>query len=121
MKGWSVTASLAAVVAAFTQKVPALLLLASASALLFWVIEAIWKSFQQAYYPRLRAIEDFMHGVGNEEFGSPEIAHSWSAAWRRNSFARIMWWGHVCLPHVAIVVAGLLLWFLNLRYSIIPK
>jgi uncharacterized membrane protein len=121
MKGWSVTASLAAVGAAFTQKAPSLLLMASTSALLFWVIEAIWKSFQQAYYPRIRAIEDFMHGAGSEKFSSPGISHSWSASWRRNSFVRIMWWGHVCLPHVAIFVAGILLWFLNLSYPIVPK
>jgi hypothetical protein len=62
-----------------------------------------------------------MYGVGNDEFRSPEISHSWSAARRRNSFVRVLWWGYVCLPHVAIVVAGSLLWILNLSYPIVPK
>lgn len=114
MKGWSVTASMAAIGTAFTQTAPTLFLLASVSAFLFWVIEALWKSFQQAYYPRIRKIEDFMRGVGTQEFNSPDIAHSWSEAWRRTSFSRILWWGHVCLPHVAIVIGGILLWFWSL-------
>jgi hypothetical protein len=121
MKGWSVTASMAAIGAAFTQTTPALFLLASVSAFLFWVIEALWKSFQQAYYPRIREIEDFMRGVEREEFSSPDIAHSWSAAWRKTSFTRIMWWGHVCLPHVAIAFAGILLWFWSLVCPMVKK
>ena len=121
MKGWSVTASMAAIGAAFTQATPTLFLLASASAFLFWVIEALWKSFQQAYYPRIRKIEDFMRGVGAEEFSSPDIAHSWSMAWRKTSFARNLWWGHVCLPHVAVVFAGILLWFWSLFHPMVKQ
>lgn len=102
-------------------KVPALFLLASASAMSFWVIEAIWKSFHQAYYPRIRVIQAFMRGVGTDEFSPPDISHSWTAAWRRNSFVSILCWSHVCLPHVAIVVAGLLLWVLNPSHSIVSK
>jgi hypothetical protein len=119
IKGWSVTASMAAIAAAFTQSAPALFLLASVSALLFWIIEALWKVFQQAYYPRLREIEDYMRGVPSEGFSSPDIVKSWSSAWRRTSLSRVMCWGHVCLPHVAIVVAGLLLWWYNFMWSLL--
>lgn len=112
---------MAAIGAAFTQTTPALFILASASAFLFWAIEALWKSFQQAYYPRIREIEDFMRGAEGDEFSSPDIAHSWSAAWRKTSFARIMLWGHVCLPHVAIAFAGILLWLWSLFCPMVKK
>ena len=59
IKAWSVTLAMAGVGAAFTQKVAVLLLLAGVASMLFWVTEALWKSFQQAYYPRIRELEAF--------------------------------------------------------------
>jgi hypothetical protein len=110
IKSWSVTSSLAAIGFALKEERPVLLLVGSASALLFWVIEAIWKSYQQAHYPRIRAIEDFMRGGSSTELSSPSIMRSWSKSWRWNSFIPIMVWGGVCLPHIAVVIVGLLLW-----------
>jgi len=110
IKGWSVTASLAGIGVALKEANPNLLLVASSSALLFWITEALWKSFQQAYYPRIRAIEDYMRSGGEIELGSPSILRSWSLAWRWHDFIRIMPWGHVCLPHAPIFLVGIILW-----------
>ena len=111
IKGWSVTASLTAIGIALKEELDFLMLVASFSALLFWIVEALWKSFQQAYYPRIRSIEDYMRGGVSAEIYSPAILRSWSSSWRWNHFIPIMLWGHVCLPHVAIFLVGLALWF----------
>ena len=111
IKGWSVTASLTAIGIGLKEKLDYLLLVASFSALLFWIVEALWKSFQQAYYPRIRSIEDYMRSGVSAEFYSPGILRSWSSSWKWHHFIPIMVWGHVCLPHVAIFLVGLVLWF----------
>jgi hypothetical protein len=121
IKGWSVTASLGAIGLAFSENVPELLPVAAASALLFWVIEALWKSFQQAYYPRIKAIENHLRGTDHSPFSSPEIMRSWCSAWRWHSFIPLMAWAHVALPHAVICLAGLLLWQLNPRHSLVPS
>jgi hypothetical protein len=83
IKAWSVTVSIAGVGAAFTQKASVLLILAAASALLFWIIEALWKSFQLAYFHRIRTIEAYMRGEGLEDFTAPDITRAWSIGWRQ--------------------------------------
>jgi uncharacterized membrane protein len=110
VKSWSVTASLATFGLALKEKQSGLFLVASCSALLFWIIEAVWKSFQQAYYPRIRAIEEYMCSGESTELSSPSILRSWASNWRWHNFIRIMPWGHVCLPHAPIFIAGFILW-----------
>jgi hypothetical protein len=54
-----VTASLAGIAASFQGDGAALLcLLAAVASFSFWLIEALLKSFQQGFYPRLLAIEN---------------------------------------------------------------
>lgn len=120
IKTWSVTVSMAAVGAAITQKAPILLVLASGSALLFWIIEALWKSFQLAYYHRIRTIESYMRGGGPEDFTVPDINRAWSTGWRQYSMKTIIWWPHVFLPHAIIVVFGLGAWVANWFVKIVP-
>lgn len=115
IKAWSVTLSAAAIVAAYVEDAPTVLLVASGSALVFWLIEAVWKVNQQAFYKRIRQIEN--HFNGTYELSSPlQIATAWSAAWRergRDRFAlRVMWWSHVALPHIVVAMAGLILFFI---------
>ena len=109
---------LAGVAAAFVEKVPILLLLSGLASVLFWVTEALWKQFQQAYYPRIREIEAWMAGEEVAHPHSPRIAISWSEAWgvgRRGHFrlARILSWPHVFLPHAAIALVSVAAWTVN--------
>lgn len=113
IKNWSVTVSIGAIGTAFTQKMPVLLLLASGSALLFWIIEMAWKSFQTAHYERIDAIEAYMRGELKEGFCTPDISRSWRISWEKRPLWRIFWWGHVCLPHAVIFVLGIVVWFIN--------
>ncbi|TGQ65132.1 MAG: hypothetical protein E5V49_06820 [Mesorhizobium sp.] len=114
IKAWSVTLSAAGIVTSYTQKVPMILLIASGSALVFWIIEALWKTSQQAYYKRVYAIENyFVSPTG--EFPPYQIATSWSHSWHthgRGALAlKIMVWPRILLPHaiVATVAATLFL------------
>ncbi len=114
IKAWSVTLSAAGIVAAYVEKAPIVLLIASGSALVFWMVEALWKTNQQAFYPRIRLIENHFSGSDNPVLPL-QIAHSWSAAWRQRGRARfaftVMWWWHVALPHIAVAVVAALLFF----------
>lgn len=112
IKAWSVTLSAAGIVTAYVETAPMILLIASASALIFWIVEALWKTNQQAFYERVYEIE--------RHFGSPgsptqplRIAGSWSESWHRHGGARlalrVMWWWHVLMPHVAVSIAGIFL------------
>lgn len=113
INGWSVTVSMAAIGTAFTAHTSILLLLAAGSSLLFWIIEALWKSFQLAYYQRIIEIEDYCAGKRAPQFSFPYISHSWSEAWHARPILESFWWYHLCLPHVTIVLLGTALWILN--------
>jgi len=121
IKAWSVTVSMAGIVTAFTQEIAMLFIFAGVSSLLFWIIEALWKSFQQAYYNRIREIEAFF--AGKQETTHFQINSSWSKAWhacRAQKFGRIMTWPHVFLPHAIIALGGPCLWLMNTIHPFVP-
>ncbi len=121
IKAWSVTLSMVGIGAAFTAKLPLLLLLSAGASLLFWLVEGSWKTFQQANYYRLRKIEDYMQGkIPLEAFRVPDITHAWSVGWREVSLRKVMSWPHVFLPHAIVVIAGAVLWIINFFMPIIP-
>jgi hypothetical protein len=108
IKAWSVTLSAAGLVAAYTEDQPIVLLIAGFSALAFWLVEALWKTNQQAFYPRIRAIEAaFREG---SEIPPLQIATSWSASWHAAWGAglpyRVFRWPHVFLPHLPVALAA---------------
>ncbi|WP_380877883.1 hypothetical protein ACFB49_14650 [Sphingomonas sp. DBB INV C78] len=69
IKTWSVTVSLAGVVAAYGSDSISLsdrsviLWVAAASAASFWLIEFLWKCFQWSFLPRIEAIETEMRRI----------------------------------------------------------
>jgi hypothetical protein len=121
IKAWSVTFSAAGLSAAYLQGKAVLLLVAGLSAVVFWIVEALWKTNQQAYYPRIREIETYFRTAGTKEAPliTPfKIGTAWSYHFRakggyRRAF-KIMWWPHVALPHVVVLAASLLLLGLSL-------
>ncbi|MDH5571497.1 MAG: hypothetical protein OEY89_07010 [Gammaproteobacteria bacterium] len=119
VKSWSVTISMAGIGIAFIEKIPFLFLLAAASSLLFWIIETIWKTFQQAFYYRLTNIEKYLNGIKFDDFRYPYITSSWGKGWKSVSFIKVFFWPHVLLPHLIIIIAGITLWLINLNTPII--
>ena len=115
IKTWSVTSSIAGLAAAYVQGSPTILWLSGASASVFWLVEALWKTNQQSYYPRIGEIEAHFHdGVPTRPLA---ITRSWSRSFferGRYLYAlRIMAWPHVALPHVAVVAAVIALGVFN--------
>ncbi len=112
IKAWSISFSLAAVAGAFASKAVSVLLLACASAVLFWWLEARWKTFQDAYYGRIDDIEQ--HFRGERALTSAlQIRASWYRSWNGGSRKRlweILAWPHVALPHAVVAAIALLLY-----------
>ncbi len=111
IKAWSVTFSLTALGAAYAAKAPAILAVSSFSALLFWLLEGYWKTFQYAYYKRNGELEK--HFEGTETLStSMQIGTVWYKNWKAGGnkrLIRIMFWSHVALPHLAVAFVGIVL------------
>jgi hypothetical protein len=116
IKAWSVTFSAAALGTAYVQNEPLLLLIAAISAFVFWIVEALWKTNQQAYYARVWEIEVHYQNEGADQIRDIRpfaIGLSYDKSFKElGAYSRVwtvMRWPHVALPHIVVIFAGLLL------------
>jgi hypothetical protein len=119
IKSWSVTLSMAGVGVAYLEGKAVILLMAALSGLLFWIVEALWKTFQYAFYDRIYEIEKYYAGE-LQEISAPRIAHSWSKSWHAGGTKRvfrIMQWPHVWLPHGIVFGGGMTLYLIHLIWG----
>lgn len=113
IKAWSV--SLAGVIAgssSFSDNKLAILFAAFVS-LMFWFIDGYWKTFQYANYHRVGYIEEYMRGE-RSDVQNLQLTKSWSTSYRNGGLRRlmkIMLWPHVALPHGAMSVLLLVVFF----------
>jgi hypothetical protein len=117
IKAWSITFSMAVLVGAFTSHAAVVLLIASSASLLFWALEALWKSFQLGYYHRIDVIEQHFRSPAEEIPRPLQIREAWMERWNATPWAevwRIAWWAHVALPHLLAAAAGVILYMLSL-------
>lgn len=115
IKAWSISFSLAAIAGAFASQAYLVFLVAFVSALLFWFLEATWKSFQLGYYQRAEAIERHFQGE-SAPIAPLQIGATWFRHWRSGGstrWAQMMLWPHVALPHAAVALIGGLLFVLT--------
>lgn len=116
IKGWSVTISLAAVVAAFASDKlgdnarTAILLVAAASALAFWAIEFVWKCFQWTFFHRIDHIEQSLRD-GGPLCAPLQIRSFFHANFKRDLKGnyRKAWKPFIALPHAGVAIAALAL------------
>lgn len=80
IKAWSISFSLAAIAGAFASQAYLVFLVAFVSALLFWFLEATWKSFQLGYYQRAEAIERHFQGEA-APIAPLQIGATWFRHW----------------------------------------
>jgi hypothetical protein len=125
IKAWSVTFSAAGLGLAYQQDNPLLLLIASGSALVFWLIEAVWKYHQRAFYPRIIEIETWFASHAIDRDSAPfQIMIRWGPELHRSSMRprrkpyggpvrrlAIPLFVGVMLPHVVVFVVGVLLYW----------
>lgn len=114
IKGWSATIGLAAVGGGFYQS-RFLWLFAAGAALVFWVIEALWKSFQYMYGPRIAELEEAFRTESFNELAPLQIYTSWYETFSNSGFQVLahLRLGIVCFPHAVTLVAGLTLFLLE--------
>jgi hypothetical protein len=115
IKGWSATIGLAAIGAGVYQT-PWLWLFAAGSALVFWSLEAVWKSLQYMYRPRIRAIEQAFATGEFSQIAPLQAYASWFDAFEQQGlcvFAR-MRMGIVAFPHAITLVIGMTLFLARL-------
>ena len=115
IKAWSVSFSLAAFGGAFAAHASEVLLIASLSAFMFWLIEGFWKTFQYAHYNRSSKIEQYFSG-NLDEIQPMQIGSSWQTQWKRGGtrrLLRIMSWPHVYLPHGVVFGLGIALYVVS--------
>ena len=104
VKAWSVTFSATAIGFAYDKHERVILVVALTSSLAFWVMEALLKANQQAYYHRISEIET--HFSGGERRKPLQIGAAWAAAFKAaggyHRISSLMRWPHVFMPHLAI-------------------
>ena len=114
----------------FQYKSYGLFLVAAASSLAFWSIEAVMKRHQMCYYPRMREIEANHYETATEKGRSaPRMDWSWDKAkdtyegintkkvverrGKDNSFKLGWMFLHVAFPHAITFVIGAILFWLG--------
>ena len=119
IKNWSITVALASVGAGlFYDK--NVLLLASAAAFMFWVLEAYWRGLSYFYVVRIKDIEKAF-SEGREEKEIPfQVYSAWNREFRKSGdqTIRYMFKFSSVLPHVPIMIVSLALYFLNVHLKI---
>ena len=114
IKAWSVTVSAARLATAYVEAKPMILVIAGMTALTFWIVEALWKANQQAYYPRLKAIEASFEAMKDGTKGADLSPLQITTSWNRDKTflcraAGVLWiacWPHVCLPHLPVAIGA---------------
>jgi len=90
-----------------------LFLVAAIASLLFWFIEANWKTFQLSYYSRIKCIESYFADPDNVSINPLQIYKFWGSSNKKCNKRRVfyvMWWPTVMLPHVILFAGGILLY-----------
>lgn len=120
-KGWSVTVTLAAAATALVtdslsdRERILVLALAAFGSIAFWLSEAMWKQFQQAFYGRSKQIEKAFREDKLAQLVPLQIGHAWSEAFHRDKFGvflKAATWPHTFMPHLAVSAfcIGMILW-----------
>jgi hypothetical protein len=116
IKGWSATIGLVAVGGGFYYT-KYLWLFGAGIGLIFWVLEAIWKSFQYSYADRIQILEAGFRTGDVEKIKPFQIYTAWMESFRSTSyFASIS--GNMALPivfvpHIVPVLAGPILFIVD--------
>jgi len=118
IKQWCVTLCMTGISGAFVKKAPLLLLLSSGAGILFWIIEAYWKSFQRVARRRAKDIEAYLNG-NLDDLKYPYITSAWGDNWFHRDVFEVFFWPHVLLPHLIVVLLGSILFTLNVAWKFI--
>lgn len=115
IKGWSVTVALGAIGVGFYQS-EYLWLFAVGASIAFWLLEALWKSFQYMHAQRIAVLEKAFSKGEFENIKPLQIYNSWFEV--QDKYGLRIWrhfgMGIVALPHLLTFVIGILLFVLQI-------
>lgn len=112
IKNWSVTVALATIGAGLLYH-KNILLLTCAAAIMFWILEGYWRGLSYFFVVRIKDIEKIF-ARGNPEDETPlQVYSTWEKAYAKKGDRTIhyMLKFSSMLPHVAIALVSLLLYF----------
>jgi hypothetical protein len=117
IKGWSATIGLAALGTGFMYS-RFLWLYAAGIGVVFWTLEAIWKSFQYNYSPRILALEEAFRSGDLERVQPLQIYTAWNRSFQSSGYAVLgnMRLPLVFFPHLVSILAGPALFILNMYF-----
>ena len=111
LKGWSVTVSLAAIVAAYSETIGTQGRIAvwgsAISAAVFWLTDAYWKSYQEAYRVILKEMESTWSCTEGSQ--APTLMVDWKENYHMWDFLTVLHLPSVALPHAFVLVLGVAL------------
>jgi hypothetical protein len=111
IKSWSGPLIAAVIGIGWSQNSNALIIIAIISALTLWVLEAIWKSFQYCHTDRLKSLEAWFRGDGQEKIAPFQMYSSWLEVYERwakypEALPPIMREPFVYLPYLPLALFG---------------
>jgi|SRR5208283_1156505 len=114
IKGWSATVGLAALGGGFYQS-RFLWLFASGAAAIFWLVEALWKSFQYMYAPRIQELEKAFATDSFENVAPLQVYSSWFKQLQKSGIGLFgnLRLGIVAFPHFVTMIVGITLFCLQ--------
>lgn len=115
IKGWSATIGMAAIGGGFYQS-RYLWLFSAGAAIIFWLVESLWKSFQYMYGPRIQVIEEAFRTDQFADISPMQVYSSWFDTFQENGFDvwRNFRLGIVAFPHAVVLIVGIILFALDL-------
>ena len=113
IKSWGTTASGALIGFGFSESLPVLFLLAAISSIVFWYIDAQWKSFQIVAIRHGSSLENLLHEE-QAEYTGPSINAYYDDAfgWRKKTerFWYSFFQSNVCVPYLPLGLIAIALW-----------
>jgi len=90
-------------------------LFAAAASLIFWLVEALWKSFQYMYSPRIQQLEKAFASGEFAGIAPFQVYTSWFAALQEQGFGIFENFRLpiVAFPHLITLAAGIILFVLH--------
>jgi len=116
VKQWGVTVGLSGIGIAYWKTAPMLIVVSVISALIFWLIETSWKTYQIANYLRISEIEAFFAGK-IKKIDLLQSNGAWEEAISKyqgfqgiSSFIGVAFYKSVAFPHSLTAIMGIVLW-----------
>jgi hypothetical protein len=117
IKGWSATLGLASLGAGFQYGNKYLWLVGAGIGTIFWVLEAVWKTFQYCYADRIEVLEEAFRSNQFDAIDPLQIYTAWFEAFQKSGYFKAVGANMALLlvffPHIVSIIAGTALFLLN--------